>query len=46
MTHVLDPTRDQYVHTCKAEDDVYCCHWENTDFLVGEMCYFKVIRGD
>ena len=44
MTHVLDNRSIRA--RMKAEDDVYCCDWENTEFLVGEMCYFKVIRGD
>ena len=30
-------TRDQHVHACIADDE--CCQdWENTAFLVGEMC--------
>ena len=40
-------TRDQYVHACKAEDDVNVLMiGKILSFSWEQMCYFKVIRGD
>ena len=36
--------RDQYVHASIVEIIGYCREWTNTEFLVGEMCYFMILR--